>query len=139
MAKKRKTKTAAVRCTIVGCPCLGEGVMAAPSKQVASGERPHDPEALKPFDDQKYIVKRTDGSHKRGRKHEACRYFVLDLAHDKFSIPALRAYAGSCAVEFPQLSADLHRLIEQLEWERECEVGNPFPHQESPSRRKGTK
>jgi hypothetical protein len=43
-------------------------------------------------------------------KHDRCRYYVLDLDHDKFAGPALRAYAAACAAEFPALAADLRRL-----------------------------
>jgi hypothetical protein len=43
-------------------------------------------------------------------KHSACRYFVLDLDHDPFAAPALRAYAAACAAEYPALAADLLRL-----------------------------
>lgn len=40
-------------------------------------------------------------------KHRDCRYYVLDLEHDAFAGPALRAYADACAAEFPALAADL--------------------------------
>jgi phage terminase large subunit-like protein len=40
-------------------------------------------------------------------KHERCSYFVLDLVHDKFSVPALRAYAKACKKEHPQLAKDI--------------------------------
>lgn len=56
---------------------------------------------------QKFIVERTDGSSKRGGKHEHCEYYVLDLNHDKHAIPALEAYAASCRSEYPQLADDL--------------------------------
>lgn len=40
-------------------------------------------------------------------KHDACEYFVLDLTHDKFAVPALRAYAEACRGEYPKLAEDL--------------------------------
>jgi hypothetical protein len=43
-------------------------------------------------------------------KHKDCQYYVLDLAHDKFAGPALRAYAYACEVEYPSLAADLRQL-----------------------------
>ena len=59
----------------------------------------------------KYIVKRTDGSHRKGGKHEHCNYFVLDLEHDPYAIPALKAYADACRAEYPELAADLDLVI----------------------------
>lgn len=63
----------------------------------------------------KYIVQRTDGSSEYGQKHFGCSYFVLDLHHDKFSIPALKAYAKACKKEYPELSKDLLLQVEALE------------------------
>ena len=40
---------------------------------------------------QKFVIKRTDGSHKKGKKHADCEYFVLDIVHDPFSLSALKA------------------------------------------------
>lgn len=57
----------------------------------------------------KFDVRRTDGTDAPGCKHHGCRYFVLDLDHDAHAPAALRAYAASCAVTHPQLSADLVR------------------------------
>jgi hypothetical protein len=59
----------------------------------------------------KYRVARLDGSSAKGGKHEHCRYFVLDLAHDGYSFAALKAYADACRVAYPQLSADLEKLL----------------------------
>lgn len=56
---------------------------------------------------EKFSVRRTDGTDNPGGKHENCRYFVLDLDHDKFSIPAILAYAEACSIEYPVLSVDL--------------------------------
>ncbi len=58
----------------------------------------------------KFMVKRADGTHRPGEKHENCQYFVLDITHDPFAAPALLAYAERCRDEYPQLSADLARL-----------------------------
>jgi hypothetical protein len=57
----------------------------------------------------KFIVERTDGSSASGGKHEHCRYFVLDLDHDRHAPAAIRAYADSCRSEYPALAADLDR------------------------------
>jgi len=59
----------------------------------------------------KFVVKRTDGSSEPGGKHEGCAYFVLDLDHDKFAIPALRAYADACRDEFPELARHLDEIV----------------------------
>ena len=48
-------------------------------------------------------------------KHERCRYYVLDLDHDAFAGPALRAYADACEAEFSLLAADLRRLVSARE------------------------
>lgn len=55
----------------------------------------------------KFDVRRTDGSDAPGQKHDGCAYFVLDLTHDEHAVAAIRAYARSCATEFPMLAADL--------------------------------
>jgi len=36
-----------------------------------------------------------------------CRYFVLDLEHDPFAVPALKAYAEACRGTHPGLAHDL--------------------------------
>lgn len=56
----------------------------------------------------KFHIERTDGKSAPGQKHEGCDYFVLDLTHDPHAAAALRAYADSCAVEYPFLAADLY-------------------------------
>lgn len=56
---------------------------------------------------EKFTVTRNDGKSAPGEKHENCSYFVLDLTHDKHSIPAIKAYAESCKTDYPELSADL--------------------------------
>lgn len=44
-------------------------------------------------------------------KHADCAYFVLDIRHDQHARNALCAYANSCRVAFPELAADLHRML----------------------------
>lgn len=64
---------------------------------------------------EKYRVARTDGSSAPGQKHHGCEYFVLDLDHDPHALPALRAYAMSCAKSFPTLAADLSKKVLRLD------------------------
>jgi len=61
----------------------------------------------------KFNVARTDGKSAPGQKHENCEYFVLDITHDPFAIPALQAYATACAKEYPALFIDLLELIQK--------------------------
>jgi hypothetical protein len=58
----------------------------------------------------KFRVERTDGKSAPGQKHDGCEYFVLDLDHDVFAIPALDAYADACEGEYPALAKDLRRV-----------------------------
>ncbi len=55
----------------------------------------------------KFVVGRVDGSSEPGGKHADCDYFVLDVTHDPFAIPALRTYANACESEYPLLAGDL--------------------------------
>jgi hypothetical protein len=55
----------------------------------------------------KYDVRRLDDL---AGKHKDCFFFVLDITHDKFAIPAIRAYAKACKQEYPALAADLYRV-----------------------------
>ena len=66
----------------------------------------------------KYLVQRRDASDLPGEKHEGCRYFVLDLTHDPFAIPAIRAYVAACAEEYPKLAEDLNQIAARVEGER---------------------
>lgn len=59
----------------------------------------------------KYDVKRADGSSEPGRKHAECTYFVLDLEHDMYAIPALKAYAAACRATYPALARDIDSLV----------------------------
>ena len=69
-----------------------------------------DPDTNKPLYD-KYEVKRRDGDPTG--KHVDCFYYVLDLEHDLFALPALYAYALACQHEYPQLAADLFLRIDR--------------------------
>lgn len=60
---------------------------------------------------QKFNVTRTDGSDAPGGKHFGDEYFVLNLTTDKHTIPAIAAYAESCAADYPALAADLRTKI----------------------------
>lgn len=58
----------------------------------------------------KFHVQRTDGQSAPGEKHDSCDYFVLDITHDPFALPALKAYADACRAEFPALATDLDEI-----------------------------
>jgi hypothetical protein len=60
---------------------------------------------------QKFIVRRTDGRDAPGCKHEHCRYFVLDITHDPFAIPALYAYRYACLGKYPKLADDIEAIL----------------------------
>jgi hypothetical protein len=70
---------------------------------------PFDPN--KPRDEQglygKFLVRRVDGSDLPGGKHHGCKYFVLDVDHDKYAAAALGTYASQCEQEYPLLAKDL--------------------------------
>jgi hypothetical protein len=55
----------------------------------------------------KFSVERTDGTSAPGQKHDGCKYFVLDLTHDPFAAPAIRAYVDACRADYPLLARDL--------------------------------
>ena len=59
----------------------------------------------------KFAIERADGSSGPGGKHENCAYFVLDLEHDEFALPALAGYAEACRKKFPKLAADLDAIV----------------------------
>lgn len=59
---------------------------------------------------EKFRVERTDGRSAPGEKHHGCTYFVLDVDHDPYARPALKAYADSCESAFPALAADLRKI-----------------------------
>ena len=60
----------------------------------------------------KYHVRRIDGKDRQGDKYRNCRYFVLDVSHDPFAIPALRAYAEACKESKPNLSTQLTEMVD---------------------------
>ena len=62
----------------------------------------------------KYRVERTDGSSGPNGKHSACEYYVLDLTHDDFALPALIAYEMACREKYPALADDLALKIQQM-------------------------
>lgn len=62
----------------------------------------------------KFQIERTDGSSAPGGKHEHCSYYVLDLEHDDFALPALRAYAKACRKTHPALADDIDTIVETL-------------------------
>ncbi len=55
----------------------------------------------------KYEVRRTDGS----TQHRDCAYFVLDVKHDPYAIPALRAYAEACRESHPNLCFNIEAAL----------------------------
>ena len=59
----------------------------------------------------KFNVTRTDGTDAPGEKHFGDEYFVLNLTTDKHTIPAIAAYAESCAAEYPLLASDLRAKV----------------------------
>lgn len=61
----------------------------------------------------KYQIRRVDGSTDKGKKHEKCDYFVLDVTHDPHAAPALFSYAASAKADgYEQLAADLYAKIQ---------------------------
>lgn len=59
----------------------------------------------------KFHVRRVDGSTRKGKKHELCDFFVLDITHDPYAKPALLAYADACETTHPMLAADIRKKI----------------------------
>ncbi len=59
----------------------------------------------------KFTVIRNDGTSVLGRKHYGCRYFILDLDHDPYAIPALKAYADACQDRYQKLAKDLRHWL----------------------------
>lgn len=60
----------------------------------------------------KYNVIRIDGSDAPDRKHEGCKYFVLDVDCDPHAIPALMAYVAACKNQYPALAADMRKTAQ---------------------------
>ena len=63
---------------------------------------------------EKFNVSRKDGRDLPGGDRVGAKYFTLDLAHDPFAIPALRAYVEASRAELPALAADLDALLADL-------------------------
>lgn len=64
----------------------------------------------------KFIVKRVDGQHRKGKKHERCWYFVLDLTHDPLAYPAVAAYERwARKAGYVALADDLLRKLFQMQ------------------------
>jgi len=59
----------------------------------------------------KFKVTRLDNRHSKGEKHHDCVYYVLDLVHDEYAIPALIAYARACTAKYPFLASDILGLV----------------------------
>jgi len=72
---------------------------------------PPEHDASKPDEQQglyrKFDVRRTDGSSEPGGKHHDCRYFVLDVGHDRHAAVALTAYADAVEATHPVLANDM--------------------------------
>lgn len=65
----------------------------------------------------KFIVRRTDESDLPGGRHHGCRYFVLDVTHDKYAVPALLAYAAACGADgYAALADDLRAIASGAPW-----------------------
>ena len=62
---------------------------------------------------EKFVVRRADREDRPGYKHDGCQYFVLDLTHDPHAIPAIVAYADSCASDYPLLATDLRAVVKR--------------------------
>lgn len=63
---------------------------------------------------EKFRVSRTDGRDAAGQPHERCRYYVLDLDHDRFALEAIEAYAIACRNDYHILSFDLQQLAKDM-------------------------
>ena len=64
---------------------------------------------------QKFFIDRVDGKSAPGAKHFGCEYFVLDLTHDPYALPALEAYALACQDDYRQLARDLMEKVKKAE------------------------
>ncbi len=75
----------------------------------------------------KFRVERTDGKSASGEKHDGCEYFVLDITHDPYALPALEAYEKACRGKYPTLADDLKqaRLAKGLSKIRGLFPGDP--------------
>ncbi len=46
------------------------------------------------------------------KRHDKCRYFVLDIDHDGFAPQPLKEYADACQEEYPLLSKDIRAALD---------------------------
>ena len=60
-------------------------------------------------------------------KHKDCEYFVLDWKHDKFTIPAMAAYANACEKEYPLLAQDIRAIIDKYKGIKKAEHNQANP------------
>ena len=63
--------------------------------------------------DDRYLVSRADGRSAKGKKHHGCRYFVLDLTHDRYAMSAIEQYGLACQTEYPKLAEDLFQIMQR--------------------------
>lgn len=71
----------------------------------------------------KFAVYRNDREDRPGYKHEGCEYFVLDMSHDPFAVPALRAYAQACQEDgYIALAGELRHKAYELEMKLKGDV-----------------
>lgn len=63
---------------------------------------------------EKFNVSRKDGRDAPGGDREGARYFTLDLTHDQFAGPALRAYVEASRDELPELAAAMESEFPQF-------------------------
>lgn len=63
---------------------------------------------------QKYYVERIDERDRADGDRSDSKYFVLDYVHDRYSIPALEAYAQACYRDYPNLSEEIRALVQEL-------------------------
>ena len=76
----------------------------------------------------KYYVERVKDPE---RKHAACFFFVLDLDHDPFALPALETYAENCEAEYPQLAADLREHVKTYRYVQSLSGAAAIPTDET--------
>jgi hypothetical protein len=60
---------------------------------------------------QKYRVERINDAE---GKHDDCFFFVLDVHHDPFAMPALLEYIKLCRGKYPLLANDLLHALREI-------------------------
>jgi hypothetical protein len=59
---------------------------------------------------------RLDGTSAAGEKHDGCDYWILDLSHDRFALPALANYRYWVKLNgYDALAADLDVKIKEMQ------------------------